>query len=85
MSDNYYYGWGWMVVPSPTQVAGVSSSNSFIGHIGKAIGASSALVLTPGSCDPTRTPHDIAVAVIFNLQEVPKMFQLAQSIAEQFM
>lgn len=85
MRENYYYGWGWMVVPPPKPIAGVSPSTSFIGHTGGAIGASSALVLAPGSHDLTSTPHNIAVAVIFNLQEVPKMFQLGQTIAEHFM
>lgn len=85
MSENYYYGWGWMVIPSPKAIAGVSPLPSFIGHTGGAIGASSSLVLAPGSHDPSSRPHDIAVAVIFNLQEVPKMFQLGRTIAEKFM
>ena len=85
MSEKYYYGWGWMIIPPNKPLTGVSPSTTFIGHTGGAIGASSALVLAPGSHDPSTTPHNIAVAVIFNLQEVPKMFQLGQSIAEQFM
>ena len=85
MSENYYYGWGWMVVPSAKPIAGVSPSTTFIGHTGGAIGASSALVLAPGSHDPASTTNNIAVAIIFNLQEVPKMFQLGQNIAENFM
>ena len=82
MSEHYYYGWGWMVVASTKPVTGVSPSPTFIGHTGGAVGASSALVLAPESHE---TPHNIAVAVIFNLQEVPKMFQLGQTIAEHFM
>jgi len=86
MSEKYYYGWGWMIVPAAKPLVGTSPSATFIGHTGGAIGASSALVLVPGSHDTSAaTPHNIAVAIIFNLQEVPKMFQLAQTIAEQFM
>ena len=95
MSENYYYGWGWMIVPSTQPIVGVSPSTNFIGHTGGAIGASSALVLAPrshdpivtptGSHDPVTTTNNIAVAIIFNLQEVPKMFQLGQTIAEHFM
>ena len=105
MSENYYYGWGWMIIPSAQPIAGVSPSTTFIGHTGGAIGASSALLLAPrshdptvtptgshdpivtptGSHDPVATPNNIAVAIIFNLQEVPKMFQLGQTIAEHFM
>ena len=83
MRENYYYGWGWMVIPATKPLAGVAPPISFIGHTGGAIGASSALVLAAGSHDPPST-HNVAVAVIFNLQEVPKMFQLGQTIAEHF-
>lgn len=74
-----------MIVPSAQPVDGVSPSTTFIGHTGGAIGASSALVLAPRSHDPVATPNNVAVAIIFNLQEVPKMFQLGQIIAEHFM
>ena len=94
MSENYYYGWGWMITPSAQPIAGVSPT-TFIGHTGETVGATSALVLAPrshdpivtptGSHDPVATPNNIAVAIIFNLQEVPEMFQLGQTIAEHFM
>ena len=85
MNENYYYGWGWMIMPSHTPISGITPSTTFIGHTGGAVGASSALVLVPGSHDAAATPHNIAVAVIFNLQQVPKMFLLGQTIAEHFM
>jgi len=87
MSKKYNYGWGWMILPLKETVAGISPHYTYIGHTGAAIGASSALVLAlpPSSCDKPATPsHDIAVAIIFNLQETSEMFELAQNIAEYF-
>jgi len=86
MSSKYNYGWGWMIVPCKEQVAGVSPQYTYIGHTGKSIGASSALVLAlPPSCDQQATPPcDVVVAIIFNLQDTSEMFELAQNIAEQF-
>ena len=87
MSNKYNYGWGWMIVPYKERTAGVSPPYTYIGHTGKAIGASSALVLAlpPSSCDQQGTPPcDVAVGIIFNLQDTSEMFELAQNIAEQF-
>ena len=84
MSDKYHFGWGWVLVPDKPRTAGVPPPIKFIGHIGKAIGSSSVLLLAMPNSAEASTTCQVAVAIIFNLQGVPKVFYLAQTIAEQF-
>jgi len=85
MTDEYHFGWGWVLVPDKARIAGVPPPIKFIGHIGKAIGSSSVLLLAMPDSKETSVKSQIAVAIIFNLQGVPKVFHLAQAIAEHFM
>ena len=61
----------------------------FFSHTGGAVGASSVLTVMPAEGEESREsvgegPRGVAVAVIFNLQEVKGVFTLGLLIAEQF-
>ena len=90
------YGMGWFVSQEQLEVVCGKKRPMLVGHTGGAVGATSVLLITP--CDSSVpeqdqkvcsvqkvSPRGVVVAVIFNLQDVERVYSLGVQIAEEFM
>lgn len=93
------YGMGWFIQREGAGLISGRDYPFVFSHTGGTIGASSVLTVIPEppceggviphphgaeSGQPKPHPHGVAVAVIFNLQEVKGMYKLGMQIAEEF-
>lgn len=82
------YSMGWFLQRGKKGYMGGKDYPFFFSHTGGAVGASSVLTVMPAEEESQVSvgegPRGVAVAVIFNLQEVKGVFTLGLLIAEQF-
>lgn len=84
------YGWGWFVNPGKTAAGGGADIPFTVMHSGGAVGASSVLHIQPTCClgnnidTAGKKPQGVVVAILFNLQHVTAVDEVAKDIASYF-
>ena len=86
------YGWGWFVNPGKTGVGGGTDVPFTVMHTGGAVGASSILHIQPtcylgnhmATAPDGAKPQGVVVAILFNLQSISAVDEVAKDIASCF-